>query len=213
MRTSVLAASAFAAAVSAHGNITSPPARLTGPAMVQACGQSAVNDVLKDGTTPLEDVLNPLPSCKLDLCRGAMFADNKDRVQTYSPGQTIAMKAQIPIPHEGPANVSIVKTATNKILGNMLLVFDSYADEKLPALPPNNTAFSVTMPTNMTSTDCTAAGDCVLQWFWFGTAAKQTYESCVDFVMSANAATNSSGSTATGSTGTGSSESAGASSA
>ncbi len=57
-------AAALAATVSAHGNITSPPARVPGPAMVAACGQQAVDAVLKDGTIPLEDVTNPLPSCE-----------------------------------------------------------------------------------------------------------------------------------------------------
>lgn len=151
--------------------------------MVKACGQSAVDNVLADGTIPLEDVFNALPSCKLDLCRGAVFEDNKARVQKYSPGQVVPFKAILPIAHEGPANVSIVKTATNKILGNMLLVFDSYADEKLKVLPANNTNFAVTIPTNLAASDCKLAGECVLQWFWFGTAAKQTYESCVDFVI------------------------------
>ena len=111
----------------------------------------------------------------MDLCRGAVFADNKNRVQTFRPGQVVPMTANISIPHEGPANVSIVKTATNKIVGDMLLVFDSYADEKLKVLPPNNTQFSVTLPTNL-GKQCSVAGECVLQWFWFGTAAKQTYE-------------------------------------
>lgn len=53
----------LAATVSAHGNLTSPPARLTGPAMVTACGQSAVANVDADPTIPLEDVFNALPSC------------------------------------------------------------------------------------------------------------------------------------------------------
>ncbi|KAH8913040.1 hypothetical protein BR93DRAFT_127018 [Coniochaeta sp. PMI_546] len=183
MRASIVGAAFLAATVSAHGNITSPPARLTGPGMVKACGQSAVDNVLADGTIPLEDVFNALPSCKLDLCRGAVFEDNKARVQKFSPGQVVPFKAILPIAHEGPANVSIVKTATNKILGNMLLVFDSYADEKLKVLPANNTNFAVTIPTNLAASDCKLAGECVLQWFWFGTAAKQTYESCVDFVI------------------------------
>ncbi len=82
-------------------------------------------------------------------------------------------------------NVSIVSTATNSILaaGANLIVFDSYADESLKVLPANNTAFSITIPSNLANNECTVAGDCVLQWFWFGTAAKQTYESCVDFVI------------------------------
>lgn len=121
------------------------------------------------------------------LCRGATFEDQPSTsLQQFTANQTIPMTAIIPIPHAGPMNVSIVKTATNTVLGAPLLSFDVYADESLAQLPANNTAFSVTMPTGLGATgsgDCAQAGDCVLQWFWFGTNAKQTYESCVDFVM------------------------------
>lgn len=81
--------------------------------------------------------------------------------------------------------MSVVNTATNQIIGLPLLVFDSYADENLAVLPANNTAFSVTLPKSSAelSATCAVAGKCVLQWFWFGDAAKQTYESCVDFVI------------------------------
>lgn len=203
--TATAVVSLFVASVAAHGNITFPPARLTGPGMVAACGQTAVDAVLKDGTIPLEDVTSPAAGCKLsflknsielaiisnqpsgqlDLCRGAVFSDNQNQVQTYQPGQVINMTAQIPISHEGPMNVSIVSTANNSILatGANLIVFDSYADEKLAVLPANNTAFSVTIPVDLAEDACLVAGDCVLQWFWFGTIAKQTYESCVDFVV------------------------------
>ncbi|KAK3389834.1 hypothetical protein B0H63DRAFT_104712 [Podospora didyma] len=177
----LLAVAALAATVSAHGNITSPPGRLPGAAMAKACGQAAVNSILSDGTIPLESVSSPLASCKLDLCRGALFADNVNRVQQFSVGQVVALTAILPIPHEGPANVSIVQTATNSVLGQPLIVFDSYADESLAVLPANNTAFSVTIPA--TGAACVTPGDCVLQWFWFGTSAKQTYESCIDFVL------------------------------
>lgn len=91
-------------------------------------------------------------------------------------------QAILPIPHEGPANVSIVDTATNTVIGDPLIEFESYADESLAVLPANNTAFSVTIP-ELAAGQCAVAGDCVLQWFWFGTAAQQTYESCVDFVV------------------------------
>lgn len=47
----------------------------------------------------------------------------------------------------------------------------------------NNTAFSITIPANLAATDCKVAGECVLQWFWFGTDAKQMYESCVNFIV------------------------------
>ncbi|KAK0718000.1 hypothetical protein B0T26DRAFT_310140 [Lasiosphaeria miniovina] len=179
----MLAAAALVATASAHGNITSPPARLPGAAMVKACGQAAVNSILAEGTLPLESVASPLASCQLNLCRGAVFADNVNLVQQFTPGQVIALTAILPIPHEGPANVSIVQTATNTVLGQPLIVFDSYADEKLAVLPANNTAFSVTIPAAGLGNSCLTAGECVLQWFWFGTAAKQTYESCIDFVI------------------------------
>ncbi|TLS24251.1 hypothetical protein PpBr36_08911 [Pyricularia pennisetigena] len=174
--------STIVATVLAHGNITSPPARIAGAAMAKACGQAAVSTVVADGTTPIENVKGTGANCNLFLCRGAVFEDNKDRLQTFKAGQVIPMKAALPIPHEGPMNVSIVDTRTNKAIGEPLIVFDSYADEKLPQLPPNNTAFSVTMP-QLPANKCTVGGECVLQWFWFGTAAKQTYESCVDFVQ------------------------------
>ncbi|KAK1482402.1 hypothetical protein CTAM01_13562 [Colletotrichum tamarilloi] len=159
MRASITAATALLAAlVSAHGNIVS--SRLlpvvSAPQWLQR---------------------------QLDLCRGAKFEDNKANVQTFKAGQVVNMKAEIPIPHEGPMNVSIVDTATNKVIGQPLIVFDSYADENLAALPKNNTDFDITMPSNLPAGTCAQAGQCVVQWFWVGTAAKQTYESCVDFVM------------------------------
>lgn len=120
---------------------------------------------------------------QLDLCRGATFEDNKAQVQTFKAGQVVNMRAALPIPHEGPMNVSIVDTKTNKVIGQPLIVFDSYADEKLAQLPANNTNFDITMPSNLPAGTCAQAGQCVVQWFWFGTSAKQTYESCVDFVM------------------------------
>ncbi|TDZ49819.1 hypothetical protein CTRI78_v007827 [Colletotrichum trifolii] len=184
MRASVTAATALLAVmVSAHGNIVSPPARAAGAAMAKVCGQESVKTVTADPTIPLEDITNPPATCKLNLCRGAVFEDNKANVQQFKAGQKVAMKAAIPIPHEGPMNVSIVDTKTNKVIGDPLIVFDTYADEKLPKLPANNTDFDVTIPANLPAGSCVKAGQCVLQWFWVGTAAKQTYESCVDFVV------------------------------
>ncbi|CAL3968929.1 unnamed protein product [Diplocarpon coronariae] len=82
-------------------------------------------------------------------------------------------------------NVSIIKTSTNTAIGAPLISFKSYANEKLDTLPANNTNFNVTVPSDLGS-ECSVAGACVMQWFWFGTGAKQTYESCVDFVVPAN---------------------------
>lgn len=80
-----------------------------------------------------------------------------------------------------------MQTSTNKIIGGILLFFNTYADERLAELPANNTAFGVTLPTGAAGDEvaqaCRRPGDCVLQWWWFGTGAKQTYESCIDFVL------------------------------
>ncbi|POS73913.1 hypothetical protein DHEL01_v207696 [Diaporthe helianthi] len=183
MKASIVSASLFAAAVSAHGNITSPPARQAGAAMAVVCGQDAVDTVNADPTIPLEDVTSASAQCDLGLCRGAQFEDNAEQVQQFAPGEIVPMEAFIPIPHEGPMNTSIVDTATNTVIGEPLISFASYADENLAVLPANNTNFNVTMPTNLGPNQCVVAGDCVMQWFWLGTSARQTYESCIDFVM------------------------------
>jgi hypothetical protein len=152
--------------------------------MAAACGQGAVTSALLDGTTPLEniDVSGATAACKLDLCRGAVFEDNAANVQSFSAGQTIRIQAILPIPHAGPMNVSLIDTATNTAVAPPLIQDPNYADETLPQLPANNTDFSVTMP-QLAAGQCTQPGECTMQWFWFGTSAQQTYESCVDFVM------------------------------
>ncbi|KAH6691549.1 hypothetical protein F5X68DRAFT_252579 [Plectosphaerella plurivora] len=177
-----LTAAFFAAAVSAHGNVLTPEPRQPGPAMVAACGQANVNAVLADPSIPLENFQNVPATCKLDLCRGATFADNTARVQTFTAGQQVPITVDLPIPHEGPCNVSVVDTRTNTVLGAPLIEFATYADENLAQLPANNTAFTVTIP-QMQAGQCVQPGACTMQWFWFGTNAQQTYESCIDFVM------------------------------
>jgi hypothetical protein len=181
--TTLFGLAALTASVAAHGNVTSPPARQPGPAMAAACGQDAVAAIEADGTGPLENIpSNGDANCNIFLCKGAQFADNRNKVQNFTAGQVINFKADIPIPHEGPANVSIIDTKTNTAIGEPLITFASYADEKLAKLPANNTNFNVTMPADL-GTSCQVAGECVMQWFWFGTSAQQTYENCVDFVM------------------------------
>lgn len=216
MHLSLLSLSGMFAVVLAHGNVTQPPARVPGPAMAKACGQDAVKAVLEDGTTPLEDVfdegvappatcespslLNPTlvhPTCadgplrlgKLNVCRGALYEDNKDRLQTWTPGQVVNVRAILPVLHEGPMNMSIISSATNKVIGAPLISFKVYASDKVDTVPANNTNFNITIPATLGKDGtCTKPGDCFVQWFWFGTSAKQTYESCIDFVVGAGAA-------------------------
>ena len=66
----------------------------------------------------------------------------------------------IRIPHEGTANVSIVDTKMNQVVGEPLIYFDRYADNALAVLPANNTNFAVTIPGDLGG-KCTVAGDCV----------------------------------------------------
>ena len=175
----------FAATALAHGAITSPPVRLPGPVTQQVCGAPAVAALEADSTGPIENIAsNGAPDCNLFLCKGVQFEDNQNNVQTFAPGEQVAFSAELPIPHEGPCNVSIVDTATNTLVGEPLISFASYADETLAQLPKNNTQFSVTMPADL-GTKCQQPGECTMQWFWFGTGAQQTYENCVDFVMAA----------------------------
>ncbi len=101
--------------------------------------------------------------CNLWLCRGIQFDDNRANVQIYTPGQSVEMKVRLTIPHDGSANVSVVDTKSNKMIGDMLKLWPSgYANEGMYyalTLPANNTDFSVTMPD--VSKECATAGACV----------------------------------------------------
>jgi len=44
----------------------------------------------------------------------------------------------------------------------------------------------VTMPTNLGS-KCAAKGACAIQMYWDAPSVQQTYESCIDFTLSAAA--------------------------
>lgn len=159
---------ALATSVSAHGIITQPPVRAVGQTMIANCGASVAALVTADNTSHVEDMpeaaaLEPTfnaAECNLFLCKGLQFDDNKANVQVFQPGQVVNMLADIPIPHEGPMNVSIIDTATNTAIGAPLISFDSYADESLATLPANNTNFNVTVPTTL-GASCAVAGACV----------------------------------------------------
>ncbi|KAF2029173.1 hypothetical protein EK21DRAFT_68305 [Setomelanomma holmii] len=176
--------------VLAHGLITSPPARPYGPALLANCGPKVEQDIRLDNTSHVEsrpelaakDPKYNAAKCNLWLCTGLQFDDNRNNTQVWTAGQAVPVKVWIRIPHEGSANVSIVDTKSNEIVGSMLKVWDKgYAPGKTEAdVPLDQREFSVTVPEGLEE-KCAVAGDCVLQWWWYGTAAKQTYESCVDF--------------------------------
>ncbi|KAE8440715.1 hypothetical protein EG329_006784 [Mollisiaceae sp. DMI_Dod_QoI] len=177
--------------VSGHGLITKPWPRTPGAKSLANCGPTVTNNIKGDNTSHVEglpeaastDAKFKASDCNLWLCRGLALEDSAiSSVPAYTPGQKVSISVKITIKHHGTANVSVVSTKTNKIIGDELLYWDKYADERLSSLPANNTQFDVVIPTTLGS-QCATAGDCVLQWWWYGTAARQTYESCVDFTV------------------------------
>ncbi|KIH92601.1 hypothetical protein SPBR_03269 [Sporothrix brasiliensis 5110] len=187
MQLSVSALLGLVAAANAHGLVTSPATRTPGAATAAVCGETMVKFYQADNTSYPEALFRANPKgigadynaakCNLYLCRGYQFGDNTKNVQSYKPGEKVDMDVFIRIPHKGYANVSVVDTTTNKILGAPLIDWpNNYAATLTP--PANQTKFSVTIPTTL-GDQCTTAGTCVLQWYWLGQG--QTYESCVDF--------------------------------
>ncbi|CAG8961357.1 hypothetical protein HYFRA_00013818 [Hymenoscyphus fraxineus] len=184
---------ALTSTVLSHGIITSPTPRSPGPASLQACGPTVTNNIKGDPTSHVEDLPEAAAkdklyqgpqACNLWLCRGLQAADNIKNVQSWKVGQKVTIRVALRIKHVGVANVSLVDTRTNGFVGGggMLVVWErGYADEAVTPTPKNQTTFDVTIPD--LGGACKVAGECVLQWWWYGTKARQTYESCVDFTI------------------------------
>jgi hypothetical protein len=111
-----------------------------------------------------DSTYKPDDECNLWLCRGLQHADNTANVETYKAGQTVHFEVNIRIRHAGTANVSVVDTKSNKVV-QQLLYWDNYADEKLATLPANNTAFDVTIPSDLGGA-CATTGSCVSSEIW-----------------------------------------------
>lgn len=154
-----------------HGYVKTPAMRMPGDLTRAACGRSVVDSIVGDPTSHVEglpelaaaDSEYDAAACNLWLCRGVLL-ESATAVPAYAPGQTVDISAVITIPHAGPANVSIVDTAANEIIGEQLLVWPTgYADERQfynHSLPLNQTEFSITIPTDL-GDKCATAGDCV----------------------------------------------------
>ncbi|KAF9533153.1 hypothetical protein CPB83DRAFT_845927 [Crepidotus variabilis] len=166
-----------------HGLITTPKPRAPGTATQAACGTGAYNTLKNDLTTPVEYALQAADSgykadaCKLYFCKGYQFEDNKSNVARFSTGQVVPFQINLRVRHTGYANVSVVDLATQTTIGQPLVNWPVYAS---PTVVANETTFNVTVPD--LGTKCITAGACAIQWWWFGSSVKQTYESCVDFV-------------------------------
>ncbi|KAJ5676900.1 uncharacterized protein N7477_002533 [Penicillium maclennaniae] len=161
--TSVAALAGLVSLVNGHGFVTSPTARMPGAAMKAACGDQVEVNQLSDNYGNIQGELQVASSqsdynageCDIWLCKGYKFADNKDNVYSYTAGETIDFTVDIRAPPHRCCQCFFA---------------------------PNNTDFSVTMPTDLGS-QCSTAGACVLQWYWYAESIDQTYESCVDFTV------------------------------
>lgn len=174
--------------VAGHGFITSPKPRMPGTAMAAACGQQVFSNQNSDNYGNVQGELQVASSqsdynaaeCDIWLCKGYKYADNTANVQTYTAGQVVPIVVDIRAPHTGVANVSVVDTATNTVIGDALKSWDVYASNASP-IPSDEENFSITMPD--VSSKCGTAGACVIQWYWNAASIDQTYEACIDFTM------------------------------
>ncbi|KGO36100.1 Chitin-binding, domain 3 [Penicillium expansum] len=187
--TPALAFASIISLVNAHGFVTSPAARQPGTAMGAACGKQVLSNQESDKYGNIQGELQVAATqsdynaaeCDIWLCKGYKFADNKDNVQSYTAGEKVDFTVDIRAPHTGVANVSVVTTSSNKVIGAPLISWDVYASTAT-GVTANETSFSVTIPDDLGS-QCATAGDCVLQWYWYAESIDQTYESCVDFTI------------------------------
>ncbi|RYP58102.1 hypothetical protein DL769_009106 [Monosporascus sp. CRB-8-3] len=160
-----------------HGLIDSPPPRSPGAATARACGQRIVDKIRADPTSYVEglpelgasDPGYDAAACRLWLCKGLQFEpdDAAAKVQTYRPGQEVAVKVRLAIPHAGRANVSVVDTAADAVIGNggaPLVSWPSgYADERQfysGQTPKDQTDFTITIPEDLGGR-CAEPGACV----------------------------------------------------
>ncbi|KAI1856829.1 hypothetical protein JX265_011470 [Neoarthrinium moseri] len=176
---------AVAPLVAGHGALTSPTPRKAGSALASVCGEQIFNNMNSDSYGNIQGETQLIQSdftaeCNLWLCKGFQFEDNKDNVQSYTAGQVVPMTFELRAPHTGFANVSIVDTATNAVIGDALASWDVFASNS-QATSANESSYSVTIPD--LGGKCATAGECVIQHFWHSESAGQTYESCVDFTV------------------------------
>ncbi|KAL7276387.1 hypothetical protein RUND412_000625 [Rhizina undulata] len=179
------------AEVSAHGVIVSPEPRCPGPALAKACGDLVYAYSAVDKYGPVEFyeagiIISPpenADDCQLLICSGLKYEDSPP-AQHYHGGEDIHIKIDAPIKHlKGHANVSVVDTTTNTIIGSMLKYWHDYLSASDAVTPKDQIDFTVTLPHSFGGA-CKKPGVCVIQWFWFSTAcdAWQHFESCIDFV-------------------------------
>ncbi|PVH96736.1 hypothetical protein DM02DRAFT_534656 [Periconia macrospinosa] len=189
----------LAPAVLGHGIITKPSPRPVGPAYTAACGKAITTAVNQDNTSYVEQLTKIATSaadydaskCQLFLCKGLQYEDNTAGVQTYTAGQVVPISVSMRIPHLGSANVTIVDTRTDTVVGDLLKNWpEGYSPgKKEEDIPIEQRQFNITIPEGLEET-CGEAGNCVIQWWWLYDARPiivETFESCIDFKIASNA--------------------------
>ncbi|KAK2074116.1 hypothetical protein P8C59_008347 [Phyllachora maydis] len=175
----------------AHGMVTSPPIRSPGAAFQAACGQQVYNTVKSDpyGNIQQEAQVSKgqkdfdAAQCNLNMCKGIPVADMQaSDVQRFTRGQTVPFVVDIRAPHTGTANMTIVRSATGEVLGGVLKSWSVYASNSAP-ISKDDTNFSITIPADLDADACKAVGDCHVRWLWDSRMVDQTYENCVDMVV------------------------------
>ncbi|KAE8355099.1 chitin binding domain-containing protein [Aspergillus coremiiformis] len=190
----ILALAGLASMAHGHGFVTTPKARMPGTAFQEACGQQMYYNQKADNYGNIQGELQiakgqsdyNAAKCNVWLCKGFKFEDNKDNVFQYTPGQTVSFDVDVRAPHTGVANVSVVDTTSNTVIGQPLKSWTDYASVA-SGVKESDKKFSVTLPTDLGS-KCSKPGACVLQWYWFAQSIDQTYESCVDFTVGGSGA-------------------------
>ncbi|RYP66446.1 hypothetical protein DL771_007775 [Monosporascus sp. 5C6A] len=176
----------------ATGLISSPPSRSPGATTARACGQRIADEIRRDPTSHVEglpelgasDPHYDAAACRLWLCRGLQFEpDNAAaNMQTYRPRQEVNVKVRLTIPHAGRANVSVVDTAADAVIANGGRAPHRLA-ERLRRRAPVLLRPDAEGPDRLHHRHPGGPERPVVQWWWYGEGAKQTYESCIDFTV------------------------------
>ncbi|KAH6647361.1 hypothetical protein BKA67DRAFT_662163 [Truncatella angustata] len=182
--TKVAAIAGLVTGVLGHAVMQTPKPRVGGAAQLELCGAAVTTALQKDITGPIEDAVakdNGTYNCNAYLCRGYQYEDNTDNVYAYTVDEFLSFHIQLVAGHHpGWANLSAVDLATNTVIGDPLKAFDEW-----PISGSNDDInFNATIPASL-SEPCSEAGKCVLQWYWWSDSNSQTYESCLDFYITA----------------------------
>ncbi|KAG9225514.1 hypothetical protein PLEOSDRAFT_1109843 [Pleurotus ostreatus PC15] len=180
---------AAASSVAAHGVITTPSPRVVGAANQAACGTGAYTVLKSDKAGPIENAVAKIDSsfdaqaCQLFFCKGYQLEDNIKNTRKYAPGTVVPIHVDLIAHHTGSANVSVVNLATQETIGKPLFLWPVYANDSLgpSAWPKNETDFEITIPD--LGSQCSTVGACAIQWWWYASKVRQTYESCIDFTQ------------------------------